>query len=48
MPTKREGISDRRFSASSMPRADLMLLNIFLFQAEFFRRVQHEHLHPNI
>ena len=25
-----------------------MLLNVFLLEAEFFRRVQHEHLHPDV
>jgi hypothetical protein len=31
-----------------MPRSGLVLLNVFLLQAEFFRRVEHQHLHSNI
>src|SRR4051812_21549729 len=33
---------------SSMPRARLVLLDVFLLEAELLRRVQHEHLHAHV
>ena len=31
-----------------MPAALLVFLDVFLFQPQFLRRVQHEHLHPHV